>query len=289
MRALRNAVCALLILTTGCGEASPPRQGAVSRPTAVLAEAAPAAARAEPAQAGAPAALPALERKIIYNAEIGLIVEDFTQVEPEITRLVQQAQGYIAELNVLGSPGSPRSARWRVRVPVAAFEDFLRDIARLGELESNRRTSEDVSEQFYDLEARIKNKKIEEERLVQILKETTGKIEDVLQVEKELSRVRGEIEQMEGRLRVLQDLTALTTVTISIRERQKFQPPPPAAADFPTMVARTFQSSLNRLVDFGKSLALVVVAVIPWLPLIALGALVLWGLKRRLVRPRPVV
>jgi hypothetical protein len=231
-----------------------------------------------------PPADPALGRKIIYTADLALVVEDFARAEPEVGRLVQKYQGYIAEMTLLGSPGAKRSARWKVRVPVESFESFLADIARLGELERNTRSSDDVSAEYYDLDARIKNKRVEEARLQKILEENTGKIEDVLKVETELSRVRGEIEQMEGRLRMLQNLTALTTVTVEIREREKYQPPPPVAASFPTQVQRTFQGSLQGLVEFGQAIVLGVVAIAPWLPLIVVGLIVAWLLARFLLR-----
>lgn len=288
----------LAVTTIGCGAANEhaPVSAAKESATFSAPPAAPASGLAVDQAADGDAVPPAeaatLKRKIIYNAEIGLVVEDFSAVEPKISELVKAAGGYIAELQVLGSPGSRRSARWRLRVPVDVFERFLVDVAGLGELESNHRDSEDVSEQFYDLEARMKNKRTEEERLVQILRENTGKIEDVLKVEAELSRVRGEIERMQGRLRVLEDLSSMTTVTVSVRERDRFQPPPPTAADFPTIVGRTFRNSVNQLQNFGKAVVLLVVALVPWIPLILIGLFILWRIKGRIGgrfrRARPI-
>ena len=174
-----------------------------------------------------------VDRKIVYNAEISLKIDDLDKVEPEVLALVQKAGGYVADYQTTGSPGSLRSGNWRVRIPVERFESFLVEVARLGELESNRRTSEDVTEQFYDVEARVKNKKVEEERLIQLLEERPGKLEDILKVETELSRVRGEIEQFEGRLRLLSNLTSLTTVTIKVRERLNYEPAAPSAPRLP--------------------------------------------------------
>jgi hypothetical protein len=238
------------------------------------------AGEAAPALVEGDAAVPALPRKIIYTAEIGLVVEDFPAAEATLNSLVRKYRGYIADMQLTGSPGVNRSARWKVRVPVDAFESFLSEAGSLGELERQQRGSADVSEEFYDLEARIRNKKVEEQRLIKILEENTGKIEEVLRVEAELSRVRGEVERMEGRIRVLDNLTSLTTVTIDVRERVKYDPPPPVAASFPTQVSRTFQESVDALLELGRRAVLVVVAVSVWLPLIVIGGLFAWVVAR---------
>ncbi len=227
---------------------------------------------------------PALLRKIIYTADIGLVVEDFAAVEPTVSSLVRKHNGYIAEMQLSGSPGINRSARWKIRIPIDEFEAFLTEAGALGELERQHHGSADVSEEFYDLDARIRNKKVEEQRLIKILEENTGKIEEVLKVEAELSRVRGEIERMEGRIRVLDNLTSLTTVTLEIRERVKFEPDAPVAASFPTQVSRSFQDSLNALTELGKRFVLAAVALSVWLPLLVIGGILAWLISRWTLR-----
>lgn len=231
----------------------------------------------------------AADRKIIYNADVSMIVESLDPIEASIAQLVERSRGYIADQNVTGSPGAPRSARWKVRIPVEVFEAFLRDLLALGELETNRRTSEDVTEQYFDLDARVRNKQVEEQRLIEILQETTGKLDEVLQVEAQLSRVRGEIEQFQGRLRLLANLTSLTTVTIQARERVKFEPPPPVVADFRTQVARAFHDSLDELRRLGESLVVFAAAwglwlVVVVLPTILIGLVILRIMLRVLFR-----
>ena len=136
--------------------------------------------------------------------------------------LAEQHSGYIAKSNVRGRPGSPRSGEWTIRVPVANYEDFLAAARELGETRSVRTDSDDVTAEFYDVEARIRNKKQEEDRLRKHLEDSTGKLEDILHVEREISRVRGEIERMEGRMRVLKDLTSLTTINLRVDEIEDY-------------------------------------------------------------------
>ena len=167
----------------------------------------------------------ALSRKIIYDAQVDLVVKDVDATAKQVVEFVQSAGGYIAEQGVTGSPGAQRSMKWKLRVPVDQFESLVQKIVGLGELVQNSRTSQDVTEQFYDIEARIKNKKAEEKSLMKILDERTGKLEDVLKIETELSRVRGEIEQLEGKIRVLENLSSLATLALSIREAREVRAP----------------------------------------------------------------
>ncbi len=138
--------------------------------------------------------------------------------------------------------------------------------------------SQDVTEEYFDLEARIRNKQEEEKRLLKHLADSTGKLEDILKVEAELTRVRGEVEQMQGRLRFLANRADLSTVTITATELKNYTPPQPVT--LATQINTTFFGSLNALIALGESLLLVVIALVPWLPLIALGLLVAYRFYR---------
>jgi hypothetical protein len=262
--------------------ASTPPPGAAAR-----ADMAPAVPPAGKAAADLPAGGEATKaatagRKIIYNARVELVTEDLAGLEGRLRRLVEVSKGYYADSQVSGKTGAQRDATWKVRVPVEAYDSFLEGVKSLGELVSVRADSQDVSEEYYDVEARIKNKKIEEERLVKLLAEATGKLEEVLKVERELSRVREEIERFEGRLRVLANLTSLTTVTIAAREVHDYEPP--QAPTFSTRIARTFGGSVDSLRRFGENAVLFVVGIAPWLPVVLVAAVLLLLARRRIWR-----
>jgi hypothetical protein len=218
-----------------------------------------------------------ISRKIIYDGQVDLVVESEEPIAKKVSTLVQDAHGFIAEMTVTGSPGSQRTMHWRVRIPVEQFDSFVDAVVALGELERQNRTSQDVTEQYYDLAARIKNKKNEEQTLNKILQERSGKLEDVLKVEIELSRVRGEI-------RVLENLSALATLTLNVREREKYAPHPPVVADFSTQISRTWADSLLGLVNLGKALVLWAVSWSIWTPFLLAGVVLAWVLLRWLVR-----
>ena len=100
-----------------------------------------------------------------------------------------------------------------------------------------------MTEEFFDLEARIRNKQEEEKRLLKHLADSTGKLEDILKVESELTRVRGEVEQMQGRLRFLANRADLSTVTITATELKDYSPPSPVT------LAAQIQTTLLRLTE----------------------------------------
>lgn len=230
------------------------------------------------------------QRKIIYTAEVSVLVEDFGGIPQQVVDLVNQHQGYVAHSDLRSSSGRPRSGTWTIRVPVASYGTFLKAVSGLGELQQVREDTEEVTAEYYDVEARIRNKQREEERLLELLEIQTGKLQDVLSVEKELSRVREEVERYQGRLRVLKDQTTLSTITLRIDELRGYLPE--ESPGFRTRVARAWSGSLESLASFGQNLVIVVVAMAPWLVLLMFLLLIpvlwiRWMLRRRRRRTNP--
>jgi hypothetical protein len=251
---------------------------------AVVVAPAPAAA---PAGGGGEAAQPpaqALSRKIIYNADLTVVVQDLSHADEQLRQVVKDLNGYIAQSEIIGSAGSPRQGHWRIRVPADQVQACVEALVKLGIPEKNSLDSKDVTEEFYDLEARIKNMKVEEGRLQSYLedKKATSKLEDILAIERELSRVRGEIERAEGRLRMLGNLSTLATLDVTLREVKDYVPP--QAPTFAAEIGGTFTGSLDVLRQFGQFLLLALVALTPWLPVIALIVVPTWLLARRALR-----
>jgi hypothetical protein len=286
---MRHAMILVLVLA-GCGQELPSSTGNSpaepgASPRAADANAAPpgGAANADAAFAG-PNGAADPGRKIIHTADIDLVVEEFGPIPDQVRALARQSGGYIAKSNLRGSTGRPRGGDWTLRVPTDKYDSLLDELESLGEVRRSSSNSQDVSEEYYDVEARIRNKKQEETRLLRHLEESTGRLEDILLIEKELSRVRGEVERMEGRLRVLADLTTLTTIHLTVEEIKNYVPP--AAPTFATQIGRSFDGSWGALVDFGKGLTLLVVILSPWLVAMGTPALIVALTVRRVVRRR---
>jgi hypothetical protein len=221
---------------------------------------------------------PATPRKIIYDARIDLIVDSLNATEQAILKLIKTNNAFVAESDRSSLTSVQPHATWRVRVPVDQFDAFVESVSRLGEVRQQHIGSQDVTAEFVDIEARMRNKQEEEKRLLKHLNESTGKLEDILAVERELARVRGEIESTQGRLKFLGDRTALSTVTIEAMEWKDFKSP--VVASFPSQIGRTFSTSVGNLLAFGKGLLLLLVALAPWAPVIVIGlVLLIWMIR----------
>lgn len=230
----------------------------------------------------------AASRRIIYHAELRLVTSDFSRTEQEIPRLVEQFEGYLADASLDRTSGAERSGKWIARIPVANFDEFLKAVESLGISENRRQTAQDVTEEYVDLEARIANKRRLEGRILELLDERTGELKHVIEVEQELARVREEIERMEGRLRFLTDRVALTTVTIYAREHRDYIPP--QAPTFTARIATIWSDSWSLLRTVGKELAVIFVAVTPWLLILApIGVVVYRILRNRRKKTTAVI
>jgi hypothetical protein len=252
-------------------------------PPGMLSPAAQAAAAAQPADApaaaGEPEAPKTVARRIIYTAELHLVTPNLPAFEQELRKLVRREQGYISGADVSAAPAAAREGHWTLRVPVARYDAFLPAVAALAELERQSLQSQDVGEEYYDLQARLKSKQVEEERLLRHLQQSTARLTDILAVERELGRVRGEIERMQGRIRYLSHQTELTTIQVFARQATQYLP-----AERPNLMAqvgRVFSNSLGAVGDTLVAAFLVGVAILPWAALLAAIGLPIWLVVRR--------
>ena len=277
---------ALMVFAVGCGGAGAPRAYRESDKAAPGGDpAAPPAAgeaRAKP-EANDPGQGQPLDRRIIYNGFFDLVVESIEKADRELRQLVAQQKGaYVAKAEIRGAPGSPRQGSWTLRVPAGQFDGVRQALLQLGEVQRDSLDSQDITEQFYDLEARIKNNLARAESLRKLL-EKAAQTNDYLAVQQKLDQVTAELDVQKGQLLRLDKLSTLATLTVTMQERRGFVPQ--EALGFGTRIGRAFGDSLAALRGFGEALAIVGAALAPWLPLIAVVAACCWWLLRRQARP----
>ncbi|HUB67566.1 MAG TPA: DUF4349 domain-containing protein [Candidatus Methylacidiphilales bacterium] len=169
--------------------------------------------------AGAPAANDDLSRKLIRDASLELEVKSFQAAMDEITALTKAAGGYVDSNNSERGGNGKLQGAIVVKVLPQNLDAFLYKLRDLGELKNQTLSTEDVTKDYVDTQARLDNDHRMDAQLQELLKRDTSKISDLLQVERELARVRGDIEQMEGQLKLYDFEVQYATVTMQVREK----------------------------------------------------------------------
>jgi hypothetical protein len=193
---------------------------------------APEANAAEEHQSAADHGLVPNGPMIIRTAHLSLIAKEFDKARANLETILKRHHGYVGELNAGGNTGSGRTLTATLRVPADQLDATLAEIKALGRVESESQSGQDVTSQYVDLQARLGNARNTEERLTDLLRNRTGKLSDVLAVEQELDRVRGEIEQMEAERKNMSNQVSYATLNANITEdyRAQLQVVPPSTS-----------------------------------------------------------
>jgi hypothetical protein len=163
-------------------------------------------------------------RKLIRNATVELEIVSFDNAVQKITAFANEEHGYVATTDSEKQANGKLKGRIVVKVLPENLGRFLQKIRSLGELKNQALGTEDVTKAYFDTDSRLKNGHVMEQRLIDMLKTKTGKVSDLLQVEKELGRVREEIEKMQGELKYWDSQVQFATVTISLAEKDMEEP-----------------------------------------------------------------
>lgn len=215
------------------------------------------------------------DRYLIRNATINIETPDARKVAAQLVALAHAAQGYVSDSHETVDGLGAHEITLSLRVPAQRFEASMQQIETQGKILDKQVTTEDVTEEFVDSQSRLRNLKSAELRLLDHLSKT-GKLSDTLLIEKELTRERQEIEQIEGRLKFLAHRIAYSTFSLTVHETPRAQSIIPPQTFSGGKVA---SDAARSVVDFGQTLLgiaiwLSVWAVV-WLPLVFAGRLLL--------------
>jgi hypothetical protein len=230
------------------------------------------------------ASMPKTARKVIRNAELSIEVASPAAAETTVTSLVERLGGYVAssERDGVADEGQATETRVRLslRVPAERMSEALREIKRLGRgAESEKIGSEDVTDEFIDVEARIKNQRALEEQLAKLLGQATS-VESSLKVHQELVGVRTEIDRLEGRKRFLETESALAKISVSLTALR------PVVAATPTGFGVTVRRAASDSVEVSVAVVTFAIraagVVLPLALMFGLPTMgLVWWLKRR--------
>ena len=158
---------------------------------------------------------------IARTVSLSILVRDFDADRKSLDSILLRYNGYAANLTVSTPEGAARSLQASLRIPAPQLAPALAELKSLGHVENENQNGEEVTQQHADLLARLKNSRETEQRLQAILTQRTGKISDVLEVEQEIARVRGEIEQMEAEQKNLEHRVDFATIDLKLAEEYK--------------------------------------------------------------------
>jgi hypothetical protein len=223
-----------------------------------------------------PARISAEPRKLIRTAELRIQVENVAQALARADSGAAIHEASVTDSRRNTQPDGQATAQITLRVAAPRFDDLLTDLRRLGKVQNDVVTIDDITKQFTDLETRITVKDETVSRLRTLLGTRTGKLSDVLDLERELSRTITELEQLKGEQRYDEQLVAMSTVTVTLVEPNRV-----VASGVGTSAADALHHSFDLLRESATGLVYFVTFVVPWLPI---AALFWWLIERARAR-----
>jgi hypothetical protein len=281
---------------SGCGaDASDNASSTGLSDTAGGKAAAPAEAQAEravPDQAGAaqgkdtPAQAPDLgvdQRSIIYRGSISVRVKDVNAAAGEATGIAQTAGGFVGGDNRNSSNQGSGTATLTIRVPADKFAATVDSLSKRGDEQSREISTEDVTEQTVDLDARIA---VQEARVAsgRKLLSQAKSLDDLVMLEKEVATRESDLASLQAKKRRLADLTALSTITVTFLGPET---PGPVKDDDPAGFLGGLSSGWHALLASLGVLLTVLGALLPWIIAIGLPVWAVWWALKRWQRTRP--
>jgi hypothetical protein len=277
MKRLIAFIPLIALFLVGCGAAATPaapamqaeRAAATAAPAAQGAPA-PAAPAADNTGANAPsgAPLPQTDRKIIKNATITLQVQDVPGALNQVTLLSSQYGGYVVSSRSWYVEDYPHAA-YNFAVPVERFEEVLGRVRSLGKVLDEQTSGQDVTDQYVDLEARIRNQEATAERIRGFLDQTRT-VDEALKVNQQLSQVEEQLEQLKGQRDALGQRAAFSTISV------EFSPAIPNAGARLSSVWSPL-GTLAQATDALAAILRVLVDIVIWVVVLSLPFIVIGG------------
>ncbi len=254
---------ALVILVGGCASREAPRPVMPAADQEAMLKS-PAVREETVATTDNP--LAEVERRIIYEADITLVVEDTKKAADSIETLAQQLGGYVVEANLYRQEGT-LAGSMTIRVPQDRFYEALDQLSALAvRVDRQSIHTQDVTSEYIDLQARLKNLEATEQELRALLKEVreqTKSASDIMEVYRELTRVREQIEQTKGRLQMLDKLTTYATIRVELTPYELSQPSAAGPWDPRVTLHRAWGTLIHVLRFLVNAFIYILIVVIP--------------------------
>jgi TolA-binding protein len=215
-------------------------------------------------------------RYVILNARLTLEIEDIEETTKEIQKSVKQLGGYVASLEIYDLSRERRAGHMSIRIPQDKYAYALEILDGLGETKNISENTSDVTMNYIDLEARITNLEAQEKRMRELL-DRAENMEDILQIEKELGRIRGDLESMTAEFKHLQERVNYSTIDIRLEERDPRQETVvDGFGNFGERIGNLMALNTNRLLDGMANFVIVIIGSLPIIIPLLLLIIILW-------------
>lgn len=204
------------------------------------------------------------ERKIIKKANLRLEKKNLSQISEKIHQLVENYDGYVSDSRKWQGSDQRKYYTYELRVPQKDFMTVISEIKNLGKLKNEQITANDITTEYIDLKARLKNFKAQEKRYLNLLNEAK-KVDDILKIEKELNRVRTNIERLQGQFKYYNNKINLATINVRIE-----QPKSIINSNSGWGIMKSFRRAISNFIDSINAIIVLIGGLIPWIILVSL-------------------
>ncbi|WP_078427085.1 DUF4349 domain-containing protein [Alkalihalobacterium alkalinitrilicum] len=231
-----------------------------------------------------PVSVETSERMVIYHGNLSLEVTDYHESEAEIQKRVNELGGFVLESSIYRSGEQQIHGNLVVKVPQAYFQSFMNEVETNSVRVHERYVSgNDVTEEYVDLESRLRSKRVVEKRLLGFMEEATN-TEDLLKISSDLGKVQEEIETFLGRINYIEKNVEFSTITIHLQENKVNVPSIQGSQDLNTWdkSKSLFMASINNTMAIFSGLIVLFIGLSPIIIPMALIALVIvYKLRKR--------
>ena len=266
----------VLLVSIACSNQSTTGSPAPAAPPAFLSSKSMSADSAYAPEAngsGGSADTSTADRKIVMTGSITMEVSDISKSQADISNIAGQYKGYVVSSNLRADQDDP-SGYISIRIPAGSFNDIMQKLRALAlKVTYENTNSQDVTEQYMDLDAQLKNYQATEAQYLELLKKADN-VKDILDVQRELSNVRGDIERIKGRMQYLERTSDMSLIEVTLK---KSKPLGESTWD----VAGIFKSAVDGLIVLGKVILGILIWLLVFSPLWIIVLVIIFLVRRK--------
>jgi Domain of unknown function (DUF4349) len=222
------------------------------------------------------------QRMIIKNGSLSIEIDKYDDAEGKINDIVKKYNGFIANSKSTTNSSGNKSGTITVKVPADKYDALISDVTKIGKVMNQNIQANDVTEEYVDLESRLKTQKELEQRLIKLLNEKATRLTEVIEVEEKLASVRQKIESFEGKMKLIKSQSDMSTLTISV-----YEPSMISTSSGGGFFYELGQAIKKGLSGFTNVLAVSITFIIAIIPLLGFALIIFWVI-RKIIRKRRV-